>query len=47
MSGIKFAFRVEMGPPIEEEEEPEEDDGKAVEPNHSYKTQWGYIKTAH
>ena len=40
-------LKVEMGQPKEEEEEPEEDDGKAVEPTHSYKTQWGHIKTAH
>jgi hypothetical protein len=39
--------KVEMGPPKEEEEKPEEDDGKAVEPNHSYRTQWGHIRTAH
>ncbi len=35
-------IKVEMGPPKEEE-----DDGKAVEPTHSYKTQWGQIKTPH
>jgi len=40
-------IKVEMGPPKEEEEKSEEEDGKAVEPNHSYKTQWGHIKTAH
>ena len=40
-------LKVEMGQPKEEEEEPEEDNGKAVEPIHSYKTQWGHIKTAH
>jgi hypothetical protein len=37
-------IKVEMGPPEEEEEKPEEEVGESVDPTGSYRTQWGNIK---